>query len=398
MKDRIRIIQEWLIREEERFSWRKLGLYSNLDEQVAWLATNVPMEGEDESFESWKKRVIKVFYQRNNFKEFYEEVSNDRLVLKGIKSVLLAKLMDVFRREELTDTDRYIAPNGDTLSYSLSEEMFSSVVDNYLHDKKIASSLDINTQCSNAIKGLYPLEERFVIDKLEENDNFYWGKVYTRLRAVVDGFTYQMSGTSAKEELYDMWCDTCMTINDAVLNKKLHQPTIAKDIISYVVGIIKNKNRDHHKKISKTQPISLEKVEYKVDYRDDDNFFNKEVADPKSFNQKNDESELSQNKRVTNYIDLNDEVDVRNHLVLALYNENHPLHERLIKGYERQVQLLFEHYLDSLSYEEIVKKHYGEVSPKELVKHAARVRQDVKRVKSRLVARFISLVKGDKDE
>lgn len=80
-------------------------------------------------------------------------------------------------------------------------------------------------------------------------------------------------------------------------------------------------------------------------------------------------------------------------MVVVLYNEDHPWHARLVEGMEDRVQRLFEHYIDGLSYEDIVRRHYGELPPSEGAKAAAKVRQEIKRLKDRLIERFDKIVK-----
>lgn len=383
------IIKELLLKEDERFSWRKLGLFSDIDMEVDWILDNIkPIP--NAPFRVLKETVLTEFYRHKGLYSYYPTIRNEKLLLRGVRSLITARLNELFKKGEITDTDKYIAPRGDTISYSLSDERLSYISEGYLNSDDIHSTKVIAKKCYKAIDELYPLAEDFVIERLEDNDNFYWGKVYQRMKSVVEGFSYQISGVSVSNFVYDMWCDTCLTLNQALLSGRLNTPVKAKDIISYAVGIVKNKNKDHLKRVNKTNPLSLDKVEYKVTYNYDDNFFNTEDANPHNFK--------SQKIEVTNYIDLNDEDEMRNHLVLALYNENHPLHDKLIEGYERGVKLLFEHYLDSLSYEEMVIKRLGELSQEEMVKNAARIRQEVKRVKQKLINRFASLIKSSNYE
>ena len=49
---------------------------------------------------------------------------------------------------------------------------------------------------------------------------------------------------------------------------------------------------------------------------------------------------------------------------------------------------MFEHYIDGLSYEEIVARHSGVTGDKETAKECARLRQETKRLKKNLLDRF----------
>lgn len=380
--------REWLLKEDERFSLSRLGLFNDVESLIEGLDGSFS-RSVDESYPEWKQRVLGGIYAQLGFQQFYIKNRGEKLFKRGVKSILTAKLYDLFRKSEQTDTDKYIAPDNDTISYSLSDEKFDEISKDYLQ-KGLSDTIQISKLCANAIDEKYPLEERYVIDRLESNDSFYWERVYRRLRPMAEGFSYQISGGSVQDEVYDIWSDTCVILNSAVMAKKLQQPTTAKDIISYAVGIIKNKNRELLKGKKRGGNISLDSVSYKVEYQADDNFFNCEEASPQNFS--------SQNKDIVNYIDINDEVAVRNHLVLALYNEKHPLHQDLVTGFEENVQILFEHYIDGVSYDDIVRKRVGPLPEKEMIKNVARVRQETKRVKEKLIKRFIKLLKKRANE
>lgn len=381
-------VREWLLKEDERFSLSRLGLFSDVESVIEGMDGSLS-RSVGESYPEWKQRVLGVIYAQLGFQKFYLKNRGEKLFKRGVKSILTAKLYDLFHKSEQTDTDRYIAPDNDTISYSLSDEKFDEISRSYLQEG-LSDTIQISKKCTNAIEERYPLKERYVINHLESNDSFYWERVYRRLRPMVDGFSYQISGSSAQDEVYDIWSETCITLNSAVMAKKLQQPTTAKDVISYAVGIIKNKNRELLKGKKRGGGVSLDSVSYKVEYPADDNFFNCEEASPQNFS--------SQNKDIVNYIDINDEVAVRNHLVLALYNEKHPLHQDLVTGFEENVQILFEHYIDGVSYDDIVRKRVGPLPEKEMIKNVARVRQEIKRVKEKLIKRFIKLLKNRANE
>ena len=54
-------ILEWLTKEDERFSWRKLGLFSDIEDEAAKLATTSPRKV-DEGYVEWKQRTLSFFY------------------------------------------------------------------------------------------------------------------------------------------------------------------------------------------------------------------------------------------------------------------------------------------------------------------------------------------------
>lgn len=383
-------IKEFLTKDNERFSLIRMGFFTNIDEEVEFICQRCETRS-DESFGDWKKRILTTFYTDKHFSSFCCGHINDWFFEKAVKSLLQADLHEIFLKSEKTQTDIFLAPEKDTLSYALSPEVFEALYgSNFTPSVSLPSTLELDSFCRELLKKTFPLEESYVVNALEGNSNFYWGKVYSRLLPMASGYSYHISGHYSSDCVHDIWSDTCCTLNAAVVGQKLKRPTLAKDIISYAVGIIKNKNRELLRSNSKMPKTSIDSVSYKLTDEEDDHYFNNLETIPSNF--------PSQDEKISTYIDVRDPEAVRNYMVVVLYNNEHPLHKKLVEGYEDKVKLLFEHYIDDLSYEDMVTKHYGKVSEEDVVRIAARIRQDVKRVKERLIKRFDLIVNNRNHE
>lgn len=383
-------IKEFLVKDNERFALVKLGFFQDIDQEVEYISDNFKPKG-DESFGQWKERIMNDFYAKRNFASFCKGHLKDIFFERAVSSLLKADLHDIFIASEKTPTDTFLAPEKDTLSYGLSPELFQEIYKGrFTGSISVSSVKELDSYCKSIIKENFPLAEPYVVGALEENSNFYWGKVYSRLLPMATGYSYHISGQYSSDFVHDIWSDTCCTLNAAVVGQKLQKPTMAKDIISYAVGIIKNKNRELLRNRGKMPKTTIDSVSYKLTEDNDDNYFNNLETIPSNF--------PSQEKKIGTYIDVNDPEALRNYMIVVLYNKEHPLHERLVKGYEDKVKMLFEHYIDDLSYEELVTKYYGKVSSEDMVRISARIRQDVKRVKERLINRFDEIVKNNNNE
>ncbi len=382
-------IREFIIKEDERYRLTKLGFFSDLEEEVTFIAENFPVKGK-ESFYEWKTRILDDFYRRKDFNGFCKENRGNEFFERGVKSLLTADLYEMFLSNEKSETDRYLALEGETISYSLSPTLFQTI---YGEHFSVSVSWDtsklLDKYCKEVLRSRFPLPAEYVIEELKGNNNFYWERVFTRLKPLTAGFSYQISGSASRDSVLDLWSDTCYILNQAVVGGKLKQPTLVQDIISYAVGIIKNKNKELLRGRKRAPQTDLDSITYKLTADDEKRFFDDPATIPANF--------PSQEEKLTNYIDLADEESVRNYMIVVLYNEEHPLHKKLVEGLEEKVKLLFEHYLDDLSYEEMVTKRYGEVDEKDMVRHAARFRQDVKRIKERLINRFEVIITEPKN-
>ncbi len=381
-----RYIKELLLKEDERYRLIQLGFFSDIDTEVDFICKYFQIK-EGEGYPEWKSRILREYYRTKGFSLFCRNHIDDIHFEKVVKSLMGESLYDLFKSAPLSDTDKYLALSGDTLTFSLSDEMFDLLYySRFSNISFFGSTKDLKSFCGEVVADAYPLGEPYIVDELKKNVNFYWSKVYLKLRPMVAGFSYKISGTIDEGRLHDMWSDACCTLNTAVVQDKLEHPTTAKAIISYAAGIIKNKNKELLR-ARKKQNVDIDAVSYNMAAEDDKNVF--------------DDTSLvfsenpSQSDKICNYIDVNDSESVRSFMVVVLYNQSHPLHNRLVDGYQDKVKILFEHYLDNLSYEELVNKYFGTMTPSEMKRSSAKMRQDVKRLKERLVVKFNDMIKEE---
>ncbi|HIZ85778.1 MAG TPA: hypothetical protein IAC04_04740, partial [Candidatus Coprenecus stercoravium] len=265
-------------------------------------------------------------------------------------------------------------------SYAMTQTIFNEIYTAGFSSMPAFGNTDeLDSYCRCLAADNFPTDERRIILSLKDNDNFYWGKFYAKLRSITAAFCYQMSGIKGEEAVHDIWSDTCISVNRAVVEQKLKEPVNAKAVISYSVGVLKNKNKELARARAKT-PADIDALQYRLTEEEDNKCFNNEFTSPAGF--------PSQIDSLSTYIDFNDKDSVRGYFIVILYNKEHPLHGELVAGYEEKVDRMFEHYIDGLSYEEIVEKHYGLKGGKEAAKECARLRQEMKRLKKSLTDRF----------
>ena len=374
---------ELLTKENERYRLERLGLFRSVREEAAALASEYPpMEGE--SFFDWKTRCLREFYREKGFSAFCRDNVRNPQFEAVTASLMRVHLRKMFEASERTDTDRYLAPDADTLSYALEPDLFQELYTiNFSGMPSFGNTGELDSFCRNMAKDNFPVNETRIIKDMRDNKNFYWEKFYLKLKPITAAFCYQMSGIAGDNNIHDIWSDTCISVNRAVVERRLKEPVDSKAVISYSVGVLKNKNKELARNRAKT-PADIDAIQYKLTAEDDEKYFNNPVTKPENF--------PSQAGGLANYIDFSDKDSVQGYFVVILYNKEHPLHDELIKGYEDKVQRMFEHYIDGLSYEEIVARHFGDMEGKELVKECARVRQEIKRLKTSLYDRYKKMI------
>lgn len=376
--------QEFLTKENEKYRLDRMGFFKDIRKEALFIASKFPPE-EGETFAKWKSRCMKEYYRLRGFSIFCRENIDNPEFESTVKSLTHTHLKKLAAASEKTDTDRFLAPDGDTLSYAMPPWLFQELFTFCFSTlPSFGNPSELDSFCCRMAGDNFPVEESRIIGCMKENNQFYWEKFYRKLRPIADAVCFQMSGISGSSNTHDIWSDTCISTNRAVVEHRLKEPVDSKAIISYSVGTLKNKNKELARTRARTS-VDIDSIQYRLTEDDDEKYFNNPVTDPKNF--------PSQISSLDSYIDLTDKDSVQGYFIVILYNREHPLHDRLVKGYEDKVQKMFEHYIDGLSYEEIVARHCGTAGPESLAKECARLRQEIKRLKKNLTDRFDKMLK-----
>ena len=370
---------ELLTKESERYRLERLGFFRDIREEAELLASSFPPK-EDETFAQWKSRGLREYYRHKGFSAFCRKNIDNPDFETLVRTLINTYIQKAFESSPRTETDRFLAPDLDTVSYAMPPSLFQELYTIYFSAMpSFGNTSELDRFCGSIAGERFPVDEARIIGSLQENDNFYWEKFYTKLRPITDAFCYQMSGITGANNTHDIWSDTCISVNRAVVEHRLKEPVDSKAIISYSVGILKNKNKELARSKART-PVDVDTLQYRLTAEDDEKYFNNPITKPENF--------PSQIPSLRNYIDYTDKDSIQGYFIVILYNKEHPLHDELVKGYEDKIERMFEHYIDGLSYEEIVARHSGVTGDKETAKECARLRQETKRLKKNLLDRF----------
>ncbi len=378
-------IIEVLTKENERYRLSRLGFFSDIEKECEFISILTASQDEECDFSIWKSKILREYYRAKGFAAFCKIHISDpefeNMILR-----LLRQLLEIKRRNSVrTETDIYLAPENGSMSYSLPREIFNEIYPfRFPHSSAIGNTFELDNICSEIICEHFPLQETRIIDEMKNNNGFFWEKFYIKLKSITASLCYQMSGIYGEQNIHDTWSDTCLTVNQAVIANKIKSGITAKSIISYAIGILKNKNREIGR-LRKHSGIELESIQYKLTNEDENTYFNNPVSTPENF--------PSHSIHLSTYIDYEDEDSKRGYFIVILYNKEHPLHDVLTKGLEDKVERLIKHYVDGVSYEDMAVKLFGEKSEKELVTICAKLRQETRRLKDKLYNRYQNILK-----
>ena len=374
---------EILTKEDERFRLQKIGFFQDIRKEALLISHRFP-PAEGETYGEWKHRCLKEYYRLRGFSIFCRENIDNPEFETTVKSLIRRHADRMFETYGRTEVDNHLAPDSDTVSFALSQTVFQEIYTlSFSALPPFGNTSELENYSRNLAESNFPVEESRIIGYLRDNDNFYWGKFYKKLKPITAAFCYQMSGLAGDNNIHDIWSDTCISVNRAVVERRLKEPVDSKAVISYSVGVLKNKNKEIARSRAKA-PTDIDLIQYRLTSEDEEKYFNNPVTKPENF--------PSQAGGLSNYIDYTDKDSVQGYFIVILYNKEHPLHGILVKGMEDKVGKLFEHYIDGLSYEEITARHGSTASGREQAKECARLRQEIKRLKKSLYDRFTRML------
>ena len=379
-----RIIEEIFTKENERYNLRGLGFFKTPEYEAALCLKEFPLDPL-ESLSSYRERALDNYYRLRGFGLFCREHIREEMFEKGIFIIMKRELVQRIKGSTRTDTDKYLAPENDSVSFLLTEKQFQEIY--ALNFGCIRSTFntpeELRQYCDSLLNTYFPLEEKSVISEFIKNTTPFWEKFYIKIRPICSAICFRMSGAGFQNFADDFWSDTCVVINRFITSESRPSNLNARSIISYAVGILKNKNRELGR-LRRKANIDIDNLKYKLTGEDEELFFNNPATLSSNF--KSHDFHFSTN------IDIQDQYAVRGYFVVILYNEDHPLHNELTEGLQDKITNLFLHYIDGISYEEIVHRNKGNITEKEMAKEAARLRQEIKRVKETLLKRYYKLM------
>ena len=383
------LLSEILKKENERFKLDKIGFIRNLTWEIDYILSTLPLckipPENLETFRKWKFSLLEEYYERKRFSDFVsthlEAPSFRKMVFDLFQTILKYR----YAHEPRTETDRYLAPAGETLSYLLCQERPSFYKNYFTPSSLFNSPSRLHSYCQEICQKIFPLSTAMVIDFLKQNNKPCWEKLCIRLKTLTEIVTKNKLQSYNDDAIQDIWTETCFELKKALQQEKLQQDTPAQSVIAYAAGIVQNKIREFFRKQKKDPYLFIENWDQETVVKNSGMYTNTAM-----------ENSVRKDFLNLQEIDQNNEYEFQMALSCILYDQTHPQHRELTEGMEDKINTLMAHYLKNQSYEEIAKEKYGILSDKDLQKRANKLRQDVSRVKIKIKERFQEILSSKK--
>lgn len=377
-------IAEAFQKEIERYQLDKIGFIGNPREEIIFFIDHYVTKAEarkavnPELFRQWRQALFSAYYRQKGFAAFVKSHVHQPAFRRMVYKLMIYLLNQRQASEPAkTDTDKYLAPPGKTFSWLLSEEEFIRLYALHFHEHVETDNTEqLTAYCRNIIQ-IFPHETRDILAFLADDNKECWENMSVHLKNLTESVTKAVFRLYRDDTSHDIWTRTYEALRKALQNGKLPLEANAQEVNAFTRKIIRNQIYVFFRTKQKDPLVLID------NWEEDPSLQNNEGEDHKMQND-------STTKGVPELTDMDpeDEDGVRHALARALLNKDNPIRKQLPEGVEDKLKTLIAQGVEDLSYEEIALEKVGRTSPEKLKREAARLRQDVSRVKIKIKELF----------
>lgn len=379
------VVTELVRKECESYQLIDLGFLSSVEEggNRLWSAieTADPAVLDDVScFRNWRQEVLRVFYRQLDYAALIRNAGGKRDSFRrfwfGKKKRIVATL---HRQTEEPTIDRDLAVPGKTLAFKLSvmldKELFPEAQSAVTADTP-AQLEEMYWKCCRAF---FPIDMEKLQVRLKTNDDEFWEELFCTVKRIAQLVTSGqfVSIQYRKEVLQDVWTDTSLLLNQKVAVGDIPDFESALHFRNYIARMCLNKCREAVRKYH-LPDVALTVIEELVG---DAAWLEEETGADVLW------------KGGLDDIDCSNKDEVNRYFILVLWDKAEPWYSILTQGLEEKMELIFLHYVEGLSYEEIARMRDVEGTVEARKRLADKLRQDVSRSRKLLKYRFVELLK-----
>lgn len=382
----IEIIQK----ECELYRLKEFGLLTSVEKETDLLLAHLPVTaiepGVDiDSFRLWKKKIIDLFYVRLDYASFLKRNKHKASFFRFLLT-LRKRLVKQLQLEWTDDTiDSSLAVSSHTLAFKLTA-IISEEADKLLYPSldSFRSPHELEDNCYSFCKDYYPVDVDRLLNILRKDDKEFWNDIYLLIKYLaVRVTTYLLLSNQYRDDIeQDTWSESSLLFRDKILNDLIPPFDSAIHLRNYIARICQNKcyevmRKNRQQEVLMNNPMA-----------DTDILLAKMVEDKEPAWPDVDRSCIID-------IDPESDYEVSMALTAVLWDKTEPWYTKLVDGIEEKVNVVRQHYIDGLSYEQIAITKASKVAEDgsiDLHRMQARLRQDVVRIRKVLKERFVEIL------
>lgn len=383
-------IVEIIQKECELYRLKEFGLLTSVEKEADLLLAHLPVAAIDpgvdiESFRLWKKKVIDLFYIRLGYADFLKRNKHKAPFIR----FLLALRKRLVRQLQLAWTDDTIdsclAVSSHTLAFKLTA-MISTEADKWLYPslESFRSPHELEDNCHSFCKDYYPVDVGRLLNLLRKDDKEFWNDIYLLIKYLAVRVTsYLLLSNQYRDDIeQDTWSESSLLFRDKILEDGIPPFASAIHLRNYIARICQNKcyevmRKNRQQEVLMNNPVA-----------DSDKLLATMVEDK-------DPAWPDVGRSCIIDIDPESDYEVSMALTAVLWDKAEPWYTRLVAGIEEKVNVVRQHYVEGLSYEQIAIIKASKTSEDgciDLHRMQARLRQDVVRIRKVLKERFVEIL------
>lgn len=384
------VITELIRKECESYRLIPLGLLPSVKEGVRQLLPLLDPPAEQifadmALFRLWRQETLLCFYRHLNYSDYIQKAGTDAPFCQFVLSLekrIVARLQEQYK-EDTIDKELAVPPRtlAFKLSAMLSDELLQTAFPLF---KTVRMPSEVEKICRDACHVLFPINLDQLLVRLKRDDPEFWQDIYLLIKRIAELVTsgLHVSIHYKKETTQDTWSDSALLLHEKVIQDATPPFETSLHFRNYIARICQNKCREAVRR--NAQPaLSLDDPELVPD-----GLWQLLPAE-------NDPSVVSAEIGLLD-IDRNNPDEVGEALTVILWDKTEPWYSRLVAGITDKTELLFLHYVDGHSYEQIAEIRGSHLPDDEKKRLQNKLRQDAVRVRRTLKQRFLDMLEENR--
>lgn len=388
--DKLLTIEEVVRKECERYELEKGGFLTNCEEAILALAKLPIAEPKDgctlEEFRTWKESLLAHLYAQRNYARYFYKIQGSRYLYLLTQKLMRNVTANLWLKHAGRTIDHELhVSRRRTIAFKLSSRLFADIYPDLWNRKVMITAPDqLETRCETSAQELFPIELPLFSERLQCNDREFWNEIVKVIKTLARYVTINQAwvNSNIEEIAEDVSMETALSLQEQLCDNKLEHLASATHLYHWLKVTCRNKLHEYFRFKSKQKEELLTDKEWECL---EATAAALEEVEPGSVG-KSDHFMYLQDLDVGNSHELSCAI------VDILRHKSGEVYRKLTAGQEEKIEVLLLHIYQQMSYEDIARQQYGELTAYELRKVCDKLRQSASRAKKHLRQRMKQIV------
>lgn len=385
--NRLYLIEEIVRKECERYELIEEKFITNCEEAILTLAKLFGEDIKDEftldEFKEWKEKMLIHLYQQKNYAGFFYKKQGSKYLYLLAKKLTRSITANLWKNNTAQTIDQELhVDKSNTIAFKLSNRLFAEIYPRAWNAKNfIVTPHQLEAQCENLAQEIFPLDTTCLTERLQYNDREFWDEMVKVIKKLARYVTmnHSWNNINIAEVAEEVGINTALSLQEQLAHHELKHITSSKHLYHSLKVTCRNKLYEYFRMKGKEREELLDENEWE---------HLKTVEE---------EWQPDGGKENEHFIylydlDVNNSYDLSCAIVDVLCNQEGDLYKKLTEDQEDKVNVLMLHIYKQMSYDDIARLLYPDLTPHEQRKACDKLRQTTVRAKKYLHERMKQLV------